>query len=161
MNSEGAALGRLAELRRAIVAYQIDHDGDFPAALSELTPKYVSQIPPALWHSPYHPKTNVVENPTWIDLEADHLSDTGGCAYINDPGDPDWGSLAIDCTHPRVNGNSWNDYLGGDVPTLRSMSAADRNNLAALLGALDKEDPRFKWKVILLLFSFIVLINVV
>lgn len=99
--SEGATVGKLAMMRVSIQVYYGKTGGKFPADLQELLPQYlpahVRDIPFA--HTANHGKNSAVQYISGDDYRAGKFTDTGGWAYVNTPGDNNWGTLVVNCTH--------------------------------------------------------------
>lgn len=90
------ALARLNVVRCAIEIYKSDHDGESPASLQELVPKYISSIPELFL--PGHKNTSDIRTIT-KDGELCHVvSNTGGWLYFFTPGCPGHGKVVLDCS---------------------------------------------------------------
>ncbi len=94
--NERANKSGLVLLRRAIQAYY-GEKGAFPEDIKELVPNYLPGIPVA--RVKRHSAVNSVRHISGKDFRAKKFADSGGWAYVNVPGDSDWGLLFLDCTH--------------------------------------------------------------
>jgi hypothetical protein len=101
---EARCRAELGSLRAAVSSYH-EQEKRFPQDLSELVRegKYLKQLPKALTFS-YHAAT---EAKVTNGVSAD---DAGGWIYNNVAGDPNFGSVSINCTHTDSNEKSWNSY---------------------------------------------------
>lgn len=93
------ALARLNAVRSALTVYKSDHNGAFPKKLADLVPKYLSSIPEL--NLPGHKETAVVIN-TGQEIargQEELNNDDGGWKYFSAPGSPDYGKVALNCTH--------------------------------------------------------------
>lgn len=100
----------LGMVRGALQVYYGENEGKFPAdALQSVSSggKYPDKMP-ELWGSPEekypHPPTSGV-----VTYQTMTIADSGKFAYINNPADPAWGTVYIDCSHSRENGTFWSD----------------------------------------------------
>ena len=103
--SEGGQKGNLGAVRSSLSIYYEDTEGRYPDRLEELLVggKYMGTIP-QVQLAP-HPKTRAVTyHATRSPL------DTGGFGYVNNPYDPDYGTLWLDCTHTDPRGAAWASY---------------------------------------------------
>lgn len=104
---EGATKDGLGTLRSALSIYYGDHDGQYPASLEALLPKYLELMPKA--ESPEHKETDV-----WTAYGAEACAggsgDTGGWGYVTDMAAPCRGRVFVDCTHTDSKGSSWTGY---------------------------------------------------
>ncbi len=75
--------------------------------LSSLTQnaRYISQIPYAKLPGTPHMDSRSISVGASTGTA---LTDAGGWAYINDPESTAYGTFMVNCTHPDLNGNSWN-----------------------------------------------------
>ena len=104
INNEGATKGNLGAVRSALSIYYGDMEGYYPLVLDALTVsgKYISTIPKTDTKGP-HPRSNEVRfGRAW--------QDSGGWLYNNVAGDPNYGTLWIDCTHTDPKGSAWTSY---------------------------------------------------
>ncbi len=95
----------LAALRRVVTRLSFDKGAlkDIAEAVADPEVSGVS----GLWLSPGmpHRRTKSVSNyPTLAG------QDTGNFGYVNDPKDPKFGTVFIDCTHADSSGKGWNSY---------------------------------------------------
>lgn len=93
------ALARLNTVRSALTVYKSDHNGAFPEKLGDLVPKYLSSIPEL--NLPGHEKTAGVINvgQEIVRRQEELINDDGGWRYFSAPDSPDYGKVALDCTH--------------------------------------------------------------
>ncbi|MBI4679530.1 MAG: RDD family protein [Elusimicrobia bacterium] len=106
---EGAGKGSLGAIRSALAIYYGDMEGQYPTELDALTVggKYLVVLPVAKT-PPLHPDSNRVYG--FPSRSQASSSDSGGWAYVNNPQDPDFGSVWVDCTHQDSKGTVWNAY---------------------------------------------------
>lgn len=113
---EGATKGRLGSLRAGISIYYGDTNGQYPATLDALVPKYVQKIQlPAVQE---HPGAAGVEiygaevcgGPKGLDIAPEKARDTGKWGYVADPKAPCYGTIFVDCTHRDSKGSAWLSY---------------------------------------------------
>lgn len=113
---EGATKARLGSLRAGISIYYGDTNGQYPATLDALVPKYVPSIEaPAVKD---HADAIGVEvygaevcgGPKGLDVAPDKVRDTGKWGYVADPKAPCRGQLFVDCTHRDSKGSAWLSY---------------------------------------------------
>jgi len=110
-SQEGSAKGALSSLRAAIMIYYGDHEGEYPADLSKLTPDLTAVIPSI--EIPGHPETNEVRVVTKAEGKSvvPYIKDTGKWLYFNVPDNLDlYGTLIIDCSHKDSRGEHWYNY---------------------------------------------------
>ena len=97
------AINDLGAIRSALSAYFGDTHGSYPKQLSDLTPKYLTKLPPLrerLYGKFIHAETRRTTN-----FRALQPDDQNGWGYINQPQLPDgrpnpqYGSVFINCTH--------------------------------------------------------------
>jgi uncharacterized RDD family membrane protein YckC len=115
---EGATKGRLGSLRASASIYYGDTEGNYPADLAALVPKYISDIPAAAVAA--HPGIVGVEvygaevcsgsKEYGKDLIPEKLRDTGKWGYVIAPKAPCDGDIFIDCTHADSKGHPWYGY---------------------------------------------------
>ena len=104
-SNEGASRGNLGALRSALSIYYGDNEGQYPTDnLASLTVngKYLTAIPMAKTPN-YHPDSATVTTQT-------SSNDTGGWSYDNTVGDPNFGTVWVNCTHTDTKGNVWTTY---------------------------------------------------
>jgi len=113
---EGAAKGRLGQLRSGAAIYYGDNEGLYPADLNALVPKYVDEIVPAAVPSDgvvpgvetYGPE--VCSGSKDQPLIAAKLRGTGKWGYVAAPKAPCDGAVFIDSTHTDSKGSAWYSY---------------------------------------------------
>jgi general secretion pathway protein G len=103
-SNEGASKGNLGSIRGALSIYYGDLEGQYPSDMSSLDfmGKYMAAIPPAKVPN-YHTDSSVITNgavPT----------DSGGWLYDNVTGDPNLGTVWVNCTHTDTKGSVWTVY---------------------------------------------------
>ena len=103
-SNEGASKGNLGSIRGALSIYYGDLEGQYPNDMSSLDfmGKYMTAIPPAKVPN-YHTDSSVITNgaaPT----------DAGGWLYDNVTGDPNMGTVWVNCTHTDTKGSVWTVY---------------------------------------------------
>jgi type II secretory pathway pseudopilin PulG len=113
-SKEGAAMGRLGSLRAATAIYYGDHDGKYPADLSQLTE--AAQGPGV----PNHASASGVEvygaevcsgsKQFGQEIVGAKLRDTGKWGYVADEKAPCYGQVFIDCTHNDTKGKPVYSY---------------------------------------------------
>ncbi|HVA66521.1 MAG TPA: prepilin-type N-terminal cleavage/methylation domain-containing protein [Elusimicrobiota bacterium] len=103
-SNEGATKGNLGSIRSAMTVYYGDSQGNYPRRIADLTAngKYLSLVPTA--KTPYYHDNSSAEN------DASSIGDSGGWFFDNGPGDQNYGTVLVDCTHTDSAGNSWNAY---------------------------------------------------
>ena len=104
-SNEGATKGNLGAIRSALSIYYGDMEGYYPLNTTALTAggKYLSAIPKSKTPN-YHPDSASFTN-------ASTLGDGGtGWRYNNVPGDSNYGTLWVDCTHTDSKGTGWTVY---------------------------------------------------
>ena len=115
-SAEGAVKGRLGMLRSSLSIYYGDAEGNYPANLDVLVPKYLPAIePPAVSN---HAGAAGVElygaevcgGQKGSDIDAAKLRDTGKWGYVVAPKAPCDGTIFVDCTHPDTKGTPWYTY---------------------------------------------------
>lgn len=101
---EGASKGNLGAIRSALSIYYGDMEGYYPLTVEPLTVsgKYLSSIPKAKTQG-RHPDSAHVAYGRAPD-------DAGGWFYDNVPGDGNYGTLWINCTHTDAKGSAWTTY---------------------------------------------------
>lgn len=104
--AEGSAKARLGSLRAGLAIRYGDAEGEYPADLDALVPKYADAIPRL--QLPGHDATNAVVVVT--DAKggsiAPYVRDTGGWLYFASPRNSKLhGTLVIDCAHPDFKGS--------------------------------------------------------
>lgn len=105
---EARTLANLAMLRGAIAMYYTDHEGRYPTDnLDSLTlnGRYLRSIP-IKDTPPYHPAGNTVS----VGSAAQQTGSFGDWFYINDPFDPHFGQVQVNCIHTNIKGKTWTAY---------------------------------------------------
>lgn len=105
----GAILGQLQLVRSWVSLYRDERDGQLPAGLDELVPRYMERLPEVksivgdgvILHGPS------AEVKTFDSYSPD---DRGGWGYVYAAGSPDHGRVFINCTHIGVKGREWASY---------------------------------------------------
>ena len=102
-SGEGAAKGNLGAIRSALSIYYGDMEGNYPSDLAALTVngKYLQTIPLAKTPN-YHPDSASVADST--------ITDVGGWSYNNQPTNPNFGTVLVNCTHTDTKGTVWTAY---------------------------------------------------
>jgi len=95
---EGSTKGSLSSLRSALQGYYGDHEGKFPTDLAILVPKYLKYMPMTITASHGRVRGDIFYL-SGKDFREGRFTDTGGWAYVNTPGDPEFGTLVVNCTH--------------------------------------------------------------
>jgi len=107
-SKQARTLANLASMRSAIAMYFTDHEGTYPLDdLSSLTQneRYLRQIP-IKDTSPYHPSGNTVT----AGNAAAQADSRGDWFYFNDPLDPQFGRIEVNCIHQDGKGKIWTNY---------------------------------------------------
>lgn len=104
--NEGSSKGNLGALRSSLSIYYSDMDGQYPSDLGALTVggKYLQAFPVAKVPN-YHADATTVA--AWNGGLGD---DSGGWAYDAAPGDPQQGSVLVNCLHTDSRGVLWTSY---------------------------------------------------
>ncbi|MFH2202096.1 MAG: hypothetical protein ABIJ96_03180, partial [Elusimicrobiota bacterium] len=76
-----------------------------PERPSELVPHYLPILPRLSLPGTSHPVTREVEF-----VQATGGIDTGKWLYVNNPGNPFYGRVRINCTHTDSRGISWSSF---------------------------------------------------
>lgn len=109
-STEANNRSELGSLRSGVSIYYGDAEGAYPGDLEALTrdQKYLSGIP-LLWRgSPFyspHRQSRMVEN-----YPGRTTRDSGHWAYVDNPKDPDFGKVFIDCSHTDSIGSRWDSF---------------------------------------------------
>lgn len=106
--TEGATRGNLGTIRAAVHIYYADTEGLYPESLGYLSQnsKYLRRIPEAELNG-YHADSNAVHEGPGITTQA---SDAGGWHYNGVPGDPNYGTVWVNCTHTDAASTVWTAY---------------------------------------------------
>ena len=75
-----------------------------PASVKETLRAGTLEEAPGLKLSLHLKTSSVRDTPSML------IKDTGGWAYVNEPGDPDFGLLYIDCAHKDEKGRFWSEF---------------------------------------------------
>ena len=104
-SGEGASKGNLGAIRGALSIYYGDMEGQYPTDLASLTVagKYLNPVPAAKTPN-YHPDSSaIVQGVT-------SAGDAGSWTYNNVTGDPNLGTVVVDCTHTDTKASVWSTY---------------------------------------------------
>ncbi|MBI4345540.1 MAG: type II secretion system protein [Elusimicrobia bacterium] len=106
-SNEGSSKGNLGAVRSALSIYYGDMEGLYPSDLAALAvnKKYIAEIPRA--KAPNYHNDRATANQ---DAAATVVTDAGGWAYVNHPGDADFGTLWVNCSHTDTRGGVWTSY---------------------------------------------------
>ncbi len=106
-SNEGSAKGNLGAVRSALSIYYGDMEGVYPVNLIALTAngKYLSAIPKAKAPN-YHVDTATARE----NNSTSAINDGGGWGYVNYPGDSNFGTLWVNCSHTDTKGSVWTNY---------------------------------------------------
>lgn len=101
---------KLGAMRLANAIFYGDHEGNFPARLTELLARtrYLKKIP--ILNLPNHPPTQAVLNFEGEDSVWPQLKDTGKWLYVGKERSAYAGQILIDCTHTDSKGHAWSSY---------------------------------------------------
>ncbi len=94
---------KLSGLRMSLALYAMDHGGK-PASFGDTIRSGSLEDAPPL-KLPGHFRRSSVR-----DVRTFAITDTGGWAYVNDPKDPSFGLLFIDCSHKDEKGRYWSEF---------------------------------------------------
>lgn len=94
---------KLSSLRVSLELYRQEYKR-LPASFSETLRTGTLEEAPAL-KLPGHLKRSSVR-----DTSSMSIKDSGGWAYVNNPGDPAFGLLYIDCAHRDEKGRFWSEF---------------------------------------------------
>ena len=103
-SSEGASKGNVGSIRSALSIYYGDMEGQYPADMASLTVagKYLSAVPVAKAPN-YHSDVSTV-------VQSLAVTDGSGWIYNNVGGDPNLGTVWVNCTHTDTKGTTWTAY---------------------------------------------------
>jgi len=103
-SSEGATKGSLGAIRSALSIYYADMEGQYPQLMTALTinGKYLTELPMAKAPN-YHADTSAVDM-------SPSATDANGWSYNDVSGNPNWGSVIVNCTHTDTKGTTWTSY---------------------------------------------------
>ncbi len=110
---ESIAKDALAKIRLALTRYYADTDGDNPAKLADLVPRYLPSIPAI--HLPGFAETNsvtLIARDTYGSDMRDAVKETGGWLYVSDKKSKRWGEVYIDSAKKSRTGSRkpWYKY---------------------------------------------------
>ena len=115
-SGEGQIRANLFVIRAAVSIYHQDNGGKYPETLEELAKggKYLAQIP-RLWsvYSSDYPVRGPDHHPATSDavnVQTFKAGDSGKWGYVNNPQDPNYGTVFIDCEHTDSKGSAWTAY---------------------------------------------------
>ena len=106
-SNEGSSKGNLGAIRSALSIYYGDMEGLYPTDLNSLTNsgKYLSSLPKSKAPNYHADSATVSQNSGTAGI-----TDGGGWAYVNAPGDANFGTLWVNCTHTDTKGSGWTTY---------------------------------------------------
>lgn len=104
VRQEAKTRSELASVRVSIAAWTKDR-GSFPGRPSKLVPHYLEILPLLSLPGTGHPITREVEFPG-----ARTGVDTGRWLYVDNPKNPFYGKVRINCTHTDSAGFRWSGY---------------------------------------------------
>lgn len=116
---EGATKGQLGSIRAGLSIYYGDTEGQYPASLDVLVPKYVPEMrPPKIKDHPgadgvemYGPEACLSQpGQPGGEIDPTKLRDTGKWGYVAAPKSPCDGTVFVDCTHKDTKGKAWHSY---------------------------------------------------
>jgi uncharacterized RDD family membrane protein YckC len=117
-SGEGATKGNLGMLRSSLSIYYGDAEGQYPATLEALIPKYLPAIPKTkldahmetnVW-TPYGAEVCTGKTEYGTEIDSTKLKDTGGWGYVVDAKAKCYGMVFVDCTHQDTKGKRWPEY---------------------------------------------------
>ncbi len=94
---------KLCGLRLSVELYRQEHRR-LPSSFGEALRDGKLEAVPELKLSGHFKRSSVRDTP------AMRITDTGGWAYVNDPGNPSFGLLYIDCTGRDEKGRFWSEF---------------------------------------------------
>ena len=94
---------KLAGMRLSLELYRQEYKR-LPASFKETLRAGTLEEAPGLKLSLHLKTSSVRDTPSML------IKDTGGWAYVNDPGDRDFGLLYIDCAHRDEKGRFWSEF---------------------------------------------------
>ena len=106
-SNEGSAKGNLGAIRSSLSIYYGDMEGQYPTTMESLTGsgKYLTSVPRAKAPNYHADASTVSENSGSLSI-----TNAGGWAYVNAPGDSNFGTLWVNCTHTDTKGSGWTSY---------------------------------------------------
>ncbi|OIO08021.1 MAG: hypothetical protein AUJ52_08960 [Elusimicrobia bacterium CG1_02_63_36] len=104
-SNEGATKGNLGAIRSALSIYYGDMEGYYPNLPESLTidGKYLSSVPKAKTPN-YHADSAAFTNASVVGDSAE------GWRYDNVSGDPNYGTLWVNCSHTDSKNSVWTTY---------------------------------------------------
>jgi len=94
---------KLSGMRLSLELYRQEYKR-LPASFKETLRAGTLEEAPGLKLSLHLKTSSVRDTPSML------IKDTGGWAYVNEPGDPDFGLLYIDCAHKDEKGRFWSEF---------------------------------------------------
>ena len=94
---------KLSGMRLSLELYRQEYKR-LPASFKETLRAGTLEEAPGLKLSLHLKTSSVRDTPSML------IKDTGGWAYVNEPGDPDFGLLYIDCAHKDEKGRVWSEF---------------------------------------------------
>ncbi len=94
---------KLAGMRVSLELYRQEYRR-LPASFRETLKAGVLEEAPALKLSRHLKVSSVKDTPSML------IKDTGSWAYVNDPKDPNFGLIYIDCAHKDEKGRYWSEF---------------------------------------------------
>ncbi|OIO05254.1 MAG: hypothetical protein COX65_09590 [Elusimicrobia bacterium CG_4_10_14_0_2_um_filter_56_8] len=94
---------KLSGLRLSLELYRQQYKR-LPASFEETLRAGTLEAPPELKLSGHLKRASVKDTGAMV------IKDTGGWAYVNNPQDPDFGLLYIDCSHKDLKGRFWSEF---------------------------------------------------
>lgn len=104
---ESKTKGGLGSLRSALEIYYGDLDGQYPASLEALIPRYLETMPKTELDE--HRETDVW-TPYGAEACAAGFKDAGGWGYVAEATASCRGRVFVDCTHTDSKGSTWTAY---------------------------------------------------
>ena len=103
-SSEGASKGNLGSIRSALSIYYGDMEGQYPFQLAALTlsGKYLATVPNA--------KTPNYHSDKATEVNASSSNDAAGWLYNDLSGDPNLGTVLVNCTDTDTKNSIWTTY---------------------------------------------------
>jgi hypothetical protein len=97
------AIRKLSGLRISLALYGMEGKPP-PASFEDVIRAGKLEEAPSL-KLPWHLRSARVRN-----VSSRTVQDTGGWAYVNAPGDPDFGQVFMDCSHKDLKGRFWSEF---------------------------------------------------
>lgn len=102
-------INRLGQLRTAVALFYGDTEGFYPSALSELVPKYISEIPVATICAEQQNIESSTNKVTNFD-SVESADGSGGWGYINNMNSEQAGAIFINSKSKSPQGKPWYKY---------------------------------------------------